>query len=363
MKTYPPKTFLESSNSYHSDTSDDDLLYVIIVGADPYYQETINRQLGFYPDLQVISFPLTDPPHIVALDSMKHLNMVVVIVDNNKFFGTLSHLEEIEGCSFPVIFLSDSEESLEWALEHGYSCSYKKTNLLTGQGRLLYHYIQQCSRSFLNTRRLEFLDEQNRELRELGRVMGHDLRNHLRAIEGYARLLELGEENEGIFDKIKAQTRKVAELFDHQLVVTEDPHARTNEIVNLKQLMTEVAEVSLPEDVKLMCTQSVSVNAGIQDLHLLFKNLFENAVVHGKASLVEVQFTKKSEHLIMSVSNNGLLLSKEKANQLTLGDGYGIGLHVVRRVLDRHGWGFRVEAAEVETRFLVEIPCEQVVCG
>jgi len=94
----------------------------------------------------------------------------------------------------------------------------------------------------------------------------------------------------------------------------------------------------------------------------IFKNLFENAVVHGKTTKqITVTREDTKEGINLLVANDGLPLPIEIHEKIfqrgfTTSKGHrGLGLAIVKKLVEAHGWQIRVEPTP-ETTFRITIP-------
>ena len=107
-------------------------------------------------------------------------------------------------------------------------------------------------------------------------------------------------------------------------------------------------------------------------LHLtnVLHNLLDNAIKYcQKAPKIRVGLTNTPEHILVSIEDNGIGISKEhemrifdKFFRVPTGNvhdvkGFGLGLYYVRKIIDAHHWQIRVKSqAGTGTTFTLEIP-------
>ncbi len=98
-------------------------------------------------------------------------------------------------------------------------------------------------------------------------------------------------------------------------------------------------------------------------------NLISNAIRHAtKESVVSVRLEGNSESSRIIVENSGPAISKEQAlmifdrfyrgdpSRQRRGDGAGLGLSIVKSIIDVHGWSITVNSSDGLTQFVLEIP-------
>jgi len=199
-------------------------------------------------------------------------------------------------------------------------------------------------------RRNEALRRQNERLDEFASVVSHDLRNPLNVVQGH---LELAQETgvERHFGVIEQEIDRVEMLLDELLAlaregkVVSDPE--TVSLVEVAQaawdgVSTGGATLELPES-------DPTVDADETRLRELFENLFRNAVEHaGPDVTVRVGTTEAGFY----VADDGPGIPESDRERVfdrgytTTDDGTGLGLDIVQRIADGHGWTVSVAASE-----------------
>jgi signal transduction histidine kinase len=199
------------------------------------------------------------------------------------------------------------------------------------------------------------------ELEAFSYSVSHDLRAPLRAIHGFARMLEdqLGDDvpPEALhsLDRVKAGARTMGTLIDELLKLSRLGRQRlVHTTVDLSALAHEiVAELRRadPErDVDVSIQQGLLVTGDEQLLRIVLVNLLGNAFKftrHTTNPRVEISGRREGEHLSVQVCDNGAGFDPEYADRLfrpfqrlhaeTEFAGTGIGLATVQRVIRRHG--------------------------
>lgn len=145
--------------------------------------------------------------------------------------------------------------------------------------------------------------------------------------------------------------------------------ALNQEAVNLASLIEEALDLIEPEfKGRVTVTRHYGRELpGVRVDPLRFEqvavNLFKNAK-EAKANTLHVVLEKVDSGLCLEVTDNGEGVAQPHHKHLfdlwhttRIGEGRGLGLYIVKTILDRHGWGIRVESRPGRgTSFFITIP-------
>ena len=209
--------------------------------------------------------------------------------------------------------------------------------------------------------------------------VSHEIKTPITAIEGYAMLLQgsetlSGEDSEYI-DKILTNTQRLSELvgnvlllskIDNQAIETKTEHFSLDEQIRQAILLLEPkwSEKNIEFDVEL---ESVSYEGNRGFMLHIWNNLIGNAVKFTpKGSTVKIRLTDGDSGIIFTVEDEGEGIAEDAMNHIFdkfyQGDsshkqeGNGLGLALVKRILDFVGGEIRAENVEGGCRFTVHCP-------
>jgi signal transduction histidine kinase len=209
-----------------------------------------------------------------------------------------------------------------------------------------------AGRSTRNRELAERIDEQRETLVLLTRLLRHDIRNSMMAIQGHAEIASEYVEPDGESSMEVIQTRVDAILrllADANTLVEALGGDREFERVNLTAVLRSEVEsirdshsavdvaADVPEDLVVTADGLV---------HQVFSNLLENAVAHNDPEGLElrVEATDDGDHVEVVVADNGSGIPEDlRAECFELGrqgpgsDGDGLGLYLVSRLADVYG--------------------------
>ncbi|MFW9914043.1 MAG: response regulator [Candidatus Thorarchaeota archaeon] len=207
----------------------------------------------------------------------------------------------------------------------------------------------------------EALKRQKEELSEFANVMAHDLQNFLVTIRGYADLLQIAydkahiEKIQQITDDINALLSRSVALADAGLVIE-----RTGK-ENLKFLAQSAAEVTIPPDIAFEVDELPTVICDREKVIQIFKNIFENAIVHGIPNKIHISHQFSDNGVDILIANNGAKISSDIRSKIfergfsTRTGGTGLGLAIVQKLCQAHGWNISL-GEKSGTIFCVSIP-------
>src|ERR1043165_3069171 len=204
------------------------------------------------------------------------------------------------------------------------------------------------------------LEAANKELEAFSYSVSHDLRAPLRAVNGYAQMLnedyssKLDENARRILQNISNNAAKMGTLIDQLLafsrlgrkeIVRSD--VDLNELV--KNVVADVQKTGV-HAAKINIASLPHVRADYNLLYQVVYNLLSNAIKYSSKKehpVVDIYASEKDEEVVFSVKDNGAGFNMQHANKL-FGvfqrlhsdeefDGTGVGLAIVQRIINKHG--------------------------
>ena len=197
------------------------------------------------------------------------------------------------------------------------------------------------------------LEEQNERLEEFADVVSHDLRNPLSTAEGWVAAVTDaldGEEPDvdtaqmGL-DHITHSHDRMDELIEVLLTMARQGQTVADpEPVSLETCATKAWATAETGEMTLRVDTDRTVPADPARLRQAFENLFRNANDHSEAATVVVTTTPEG----FAVEDDGIGIDPDDREDLfafgysTNEEGTGIGLAVVKRIIEAHGWRITV---------------------
>jgi signal transduction histidine kinase len=203
--------------------------------------------------------------------------------------------------------------------------------------------------------------------------LAHEIRNPLGSIAGSAQLLRtsqaLSQEDRELCEIIQREAARLNDLVSDMMDVARPrkPALRTVDVSHLAREVVALASRSgrAVSDVKIVFAgpDSLCVRADAGQLRQLIWNLVRNAVQASTAGgAVGVRVEEGAGRVALVVEDDGIGIDAEAKERLfdaffsTRSHGTGIGLAVVKRIADDHGFSITVESESGSgARFRVEL--------
>lgn len=218
------------------------------------------------------------------------------------------------------------------------------------------------------------------------KMANHELKTPVTTIKGYVQLLMRSHGNKGdeLFDTaigtISNQVNKLTGLITDLLDITNIESGELplkKEFFDIKQLAADIIETVQMTQNKHQLKFAVDGNIDNWQVHAdkerisqVLINLLTNATKYSpNADTVEVQMSKKDNDIIVAVKDYGIGINKEDVGRLferfyrvqgkdeSTFPGFGIGLYIVKEIIERHNGKIWVESAlEEGSTFYISLP-------
>jgi light-regulated signal transduction histidine kinase (bacteriophytochrome) len=229
----------------------------------------------------------------------------------------------------------------------------------------------------------EELLRSNEELQQFAYAASHDLQEPLRTVTSHGQMLarslrgKLTEEEQQILNFITAAARRmngmITGLLDYGRVANQP---RIPQVFNAEEcVVSAISDLrAYIDEMKALITYDPMpvVTADRQQLCTVFQNLISNAIkYHGEDSpLVRISASQADGSYVFCVADNGIGIAPRHHDKIfqvfsrlhpKAFPGTGIGLAIVKRVVERHGGRIWVESEEgLGSRFYFTLPVQPV---
>ncbi|MBR9830953.1 PAS domain S-box protein [bacterium] len=215
-------------------------------------------------------------------------------------------------------------------------------------------------------KRTEELQKVNEELEEFAYMTTHDLKSPISNIRGHIEILELemntssnpviGQSIHWMKDSIeKAESNiqsiiKVAQIREPASSITTD--VSLNKIIKqvIEDINFEKAKISISTD------RDYRISFNEKNIYSIIQNLISNSIKYKKSdttAVINIKVFDNNEYTCVSISDNGLGINLDMNQANLFGmfkrlhdhvEGSGIGLYLVKRMLDAAGGKIEVES-------------------
>lgn len=201
--------------------------------------------------------------------------------------------------------------------------------------------------------------ERTKDLESFTYSVSHDLRTPLRAINGYANILEedysnvLDAEGNRLLGEVRINAKKMGLLIDDLLTFSRlglKGISKSSVDINklVKTVLSEINQ-STSHNTDIKFSNLIPAIADYDLLQHVFTNLLSNAIKYTSKSenpFIEIKSARKNGTLIYSISDNGVGFDMQYAHKL-FGvfqrlhsnkefSGNGVGLAIVKLIIDKH---------------------------
>src|SRR3954453_11652422 len=265
------------------------------------------------------------------------------------------------------------ERSLEWfdTPEGGQLIGWRGT-AMRGDDGAVHHVVVEgvdlteahAAREEAEQRATE-LEDANEELTQFASIVSHDLREPLRVVSGVAELFEtryaddLDESAGRLLAALTRSTERMSALLDGLLAYSRVGRSEEVRSIDANVLLAEVRE-QLGSQIadsggEIVADDLPVVEGDWVQLAQLFQNLIGNALKFRgtEPPRVEIRGRAEGDHWRFSVTDNGIWIDPrnrdrvfEMFQRLHTRDAYpgtGVGLAIVKKIVDRHGGRIWVE--------------------
>jgi two-component system, sensor histidine kinase and response regulator len=245
--------------------------------------------------------------------------------------------------------------------------------------------VRRAAHHLLSHRQALRLAQERRQIRfEFIRVLGHELKAPLAAVEGYMRLLEkraLGDDLDKYeplvtrsLVRLDGMRKLILDLLDLTRIESGSKQ-RTLEEVDLRQAVAAAVETALPEAAKRRVTVGTqlpapaSLTADRGEIDIILNNLVSNAVKYNRdGGSVTVGLSDSEQHVRIAVADTGIGMSADESRKL-FGEfvrirnektaailGSGLGLSIVKKLVTLYDGSIEVSSEpDVGTTFTVTL--------
>ncbi len=194
--------------------------------------------------------------------------------------------------------------------------------------------------------------------RFLHSMICHDVGNKTQIAKGYLKLLKETYEDEELLDKtvkVINQTQEIIEKVDKLRSVEEQENIRGIPVIPLRKDVLSKYEPRLDEmDIDLEVErEEIQVKAGPL-LETVFFNLIENSIRHSDCEKIRIRVLPEDDKVLIIFEDDGVGIPDEKKEKILekgfregKSGGSGLGLYLIRKIVDSYGGNLEVKDSEL----------------
>lgn len=191
----------------------------------------------------------------------------------------------------------------------------------------------------------QLIRQRNERLEEFASVVSHDLRNPLNVASGTLDLVREERDSERLATVAAAHDRMEELIEDLLLLARQNKTVDSMEPVGLAEAVTDCWRTVDTADATLTVATERMIEADRSRLQQIVENLFRNAVTHA-GSDVAITVGDLSTGFYIEDDGSGIdAAAREQVfdpGHSTTTKGNGLGLAIVREIVEAHGWSISV---------------------
>lgn len=205
------------------------------------------------------------------------------------------------------------------------------------------------------------------------RNLSHELKTPITIAFGYIEILKEEIQNPRL-EYIESELLRMSKLLKRFEGLSINPKYIFKESVRVDKVIEELGKRFSLDNPNIKYIESLSPFKTFGDIELLescLYNLYSNAFSYTKDEVI-VSIKSIKDHTILSITNNGLEISREDAskvwepfyrcnNSSSKYGGSGLGLSIVKEIIEVHKWIIDLETKDQSTTFSIIFPLESKV--
>ena len=237
----------------------------------------------------------------------------------------------------------------------------------------LKNTVRKAAARLILAKQARKLAEEKRQVRfQFVRVLGHELKAPLNAIDGYLQMIKdrtlgddlsaYGEAVDRSLVRIEGMRKLIADLLDMTQLESGQKNRQLGELdlaaVAHSAIETVAASAAAREvTIELHAGEPAAMTADRGELEMIFNNLLSNAIKYNRpGGRVDVALSRMDHQLAIRVADTGIGMTAEEAARL-FGEfvrirnektrdvlGSGLGLSIVKKLAQLYGGEVRVES-------------------
>lgn len=199
----------------------------------------------------------------------------------------------------------------------------------------------------------------------------HDILSPIHSIQGLAEITakepDLNKRTEYGLILLK-MTRDLSQRVEKIIREYYDPNHSTDQINLSKMTQSIIDQIRPPDEMSIEISDNTEIPffSHYNRLYSVLQNLIDNSVKYrsGNMGFVNVQFDDVVEGIVITVADNGIGIPEPLQQKIfhegfrlsKNNHGYGLGLYLIKNLVDELGGKIELENSSVGTTFYVKLP-------
>jgi len=210
------------------------------------------------------------------------------------------------------------------------------------------------------------IKEARKEIEMYNSLLRHDIGNRLQIAIGIMELIKDEEKDEEIKKLMEKAFDNLLSIRDMLLKLrminkaSEIKLKKTDAGKAIEEAIGHFADMAREKGIKIHYNGVKGYVFADEMLVNIFMNIIENAVKHSKCRNIYINGMKEKDYFIVEIKNDGIPIPSEISKKLfemgVKGEdskGLGLGLHLVKRIIEKYGGKIEMESNEKETTFRI----------
>ena len=210
----------------------------------------------------------------------------------------------------------------------------------------------------------ELQESKYQEMQIVAMGLAHEIKNPVAAIFNLVELIERKKTNNDIkneIENIKSEIIRLNTIVDKFISFARDEKVKKDllSVYELVELIKRQAHLIIINICEIKKDTKVPVDEVL--IERVFKNLAKNSIEAG-AKKIEVEIKQYNDKIIINFSDDGNLVPETIKDKIfipfftTKSSGMGIGLAIVKNIIQKHNGNIKYEQINNKNNFVIELP-------
>lgn len=226
------------------------------------------------------------------------------------------------------------------------------------------------------------LKKSNKEMERFNHIASHDLKEPLRNIISFTRLLEMRLKNQDdtvaheylsfVVTNAKQMNTLIEDVLEFSKVSDKKIEIETVDLSKIfQQVLTTLQPLMEEKTVHILCESLPIIQSNGAQIYIMMRNIIENGIIYNNhpTPIIELDYQAKDNHHLISITDNGIGIDEDYHLQIfdmfkrlqsrQEAKGSGLGLSVCKKIVQRLGGDITLKSIpEKGSTFTIKIPIQ-----